>query len=63
MAGDLIGAVSVMSVISGGPHLHFSVHRPLNGKKSESIPVKFRVSDTEALQLVEKKVYRAWEQR
>lgn len=61
-AGDLIGLSGDVGY-SGGPHLHFSVHRPLSGKKSESIPVKFRVSDTEALQLVEKKVYRAWEQR
>jgi len=46
---------------SNAAHLHFSVHRAIDGKRSESIPVKFRVSDKEIKILKEKETYRAWE--
>lgn len=56
-AGDIIGLSGNVGY-SNAPHLHFSVHRPLDGKRSESIPVKFRISGSEAAALVEGKTYR-----
>jgi len=59
-AGDLIGLSGDVGY-SNAAHLHFSVHRAIDGKRSESIPVKFRVSDKEIKILKEKETYRAWE--
>lgn len=55
-AGDLIGLSGDVGY-SNAPHLHFSVHRPLDGKRSESLPVKFRISEKEIIELQEGKTY------
>ncbi|HOP62641.1 MAG TPA: hypothetical protein PK358_05850 [Spirochaetota bacterium] len=44
-------------------HLHFSVHRAIDGERSESIPVRFRVSENETATLKEGLFYKGWEER
>ncbi len=61
-AGDIIGLSGNVGY-SNAPHLHFSVHRPLDGKRSESIPVKFRISEHEVAALAEGRMYRSMQER
>jgi murein DD-endopeptidase MepM/ murein hydrolase activator NlpD len=44
---------------STGPHLHFHVCRPLNGKDIETFPVKFKTSDSNSEELIEGNTYTA----
>jgi murein DD-endopeptidase MepM/ murein hydrolase activator NlpD len=46
---------------SSGAHLHFSVFKTKDGRERESIPVKFRTTDGQAVTLVEGQRYKAAE--
>lgn len=46
--GDVIG-LSGNTGFTSGPHLHFAVFKAKNGAERESIPVKFRTTDSEAV--------------
>ncbi len=56
-AGDLI-ALSGNVGYSDTPHLHLSVYKPLDGKRMQSIPVRFRTAEGGVI-LTEGKTYRA----
>jgi murein DD-endopeptidase MepM/ murein hydrolase activator NlpD len=56
--GDVIG-LSGNTGFSSGPHLHFAVFTVKNGAERQSIPVKFRTADSEAVIPVSGHVYMA----
>ena len=56
--GDIIG-LSGNTGFSSGPHLHFAVFKAKNGAERESIPVKFRTEDREAIIPVSGQAYMA----
>ena len=60
--GELIGLSGNVGY-SSAAHLHFSVHRAVDGRRSESVPVKFRLSEGEAGAPAWRETLRAWERR
>lgn len=57
-AGNLLGYSGNVGY-SASPHLHFSVHRPLDGKRSESLPVRFTLPDGTVAELTAGNTYPA----